>query len=145
MLLPFGWPIVLIAFVLNHFLISIVFVAVLGVSHVSDYVHRPVPDKDNRLSMSWARLQMVTSVDYNADSVFLNWTLGGFNAHALHHLFPGISHVHYLKILPIFREACEEYGIIYMEMPYIKTLAAHFRYLKSVGKNVYVEPIGFER
>ncbi len=34
-LLPFGWGNVLLAFVLNHFLISILFTGVLGVSHLS--------------------------------------------------------------------------------------------------------------
>ncbi|MFL5729749.1 MAG: fatty acid desaturase family protein, partial [Cytophagaceae bacterium] len=99
-LLPFGWTTVLLAFLLNHFIVSIIFVGVLGVSHLSDFVEHPVPDKNNKLAMSWPKLQMCTSVDYNADSTFFNWTLGGFNAHALHHLLPNICHVHYLNILP---------------------------------------------
>ena len=135
LLLPFGWTIVLIAFTLNHFMISLIFVGVLGVSHLSDYVKHPVADEDNRLGMSWAKLQMCTSVDYNPGSAFFNWTLGGFNAHALHHLLPNVCHVHYPAILPIFREVSAKYGITYMEMPYHKTLAAHFRFLKGMGKN----------
>lgn len=143
-LLPFGWANVLLAFVLNHFMVSLIFVAVLGVSHVSDYVAHPVPDKDNRLNMSWPKLQMCTSVDYNAGSVFFNWTLGGFNAHALHHLLPNISHVHYLDILPIFREVAAKYGITYMEMPYHKSLASHFRFLKGMGVSQKLNPVPFE-
>jgi linoleoyl-CoA desaturase len=83
--------------------------------------------------MSWPKLQMVTSVDYNAGSMFCNWTLGGFNAHALHHLLPNICHVHYVKIVPIFRQTAKEFGIEYMEMPYHKALMAHFRFLKKMG------------
>src|SRR5690606_570353 len=101
----------------------------LGVSHLSDYVSHPEPDADGRLTMSWPKLQMQTSVDYDPGSVFFNWTLGGFNAHALHHLLPNISHVHYLNILPIFRELCQKHGITYMEMPYREAVAAHFRFL----------------
>lgn len=143
--LPFGWATVLLAFLLNHFMVSLIFVGVLGVSHVSDYVAHPKPDKDNKLNMSWPKLQMCTSVDYNADSVFFNWTLGGFNAHALHHLLPNISHVHYLDILPIFREVAEKHGLTYMEMPYHKTLSAHFRFLKGMGTNQKLNPVPFER
>ena len=143
--LPFGWESVLLAFLLNHFMISILFVGVLGVSHLSDYVAHPKPDKNGRLDMSWPKLQMCTSVDYNADSVFFNWTLGGFNAHALHHLLPNICHVHYLKILPIFREVAAKYDITYMEMSYWKSLASHFRFLRGVGKHVYFNPARFER
>jgi linoleoyl-CoA desaturase len=135
-LLPFQWYHVLYAFLLNHLMVSVIFTAVLGVSHLSDKVVHPLPDANGRLSMSWPKLQMLTSVDYNAGSVFFNWTLGGFNAHALHHLLPNICHTHYLKIVPIFRQTAKEYGIEYMEMPYHKALAAHFRFLKKMGHGV---------
>ncbi|MBP6024416.1 fatty acid desaturase family protein [Ferruginibacter sp.] len=144
-LLPFGWTTVLLAFIINHFIISLIFVGVLGVSHLSDYVAHPVPDKNNHLDMSWPKLQMCTSVDYNAASVFFNWTLGGFNAHALHHLLPNVSHVHYLKILPIFRELSKKHGLVYMEMPYRKSLLSHFRFLKEMGSKQHFKPIAFER
>jgi len=144
-LLPFGWQTVLLAFLLNHFMVSILFVGVLGVSHLSDFVEHPVPDQNNKLAMSWPKLQMCTSVDYNADSIFFNWTLGGFNAHALHHLLPNICHVHYLEILPIFRELAEKHGLNYMEMPYRKSLASHFRFLKAMGTQHTYKPIPFAR
>lgn len=144
-LLPFGWQTVFLAFLLNHFMISILFVGVLGVSHLSDFVEHPVPDQNNKLDMSWPKLQMCTSVDYNANSVFFNWTLGGFNAHALHHLLPNISHVHYLEILPIFRELAQKHGLNYMEMPYRESLASHFRFLKGMGTKQTFKPIPFAR
>jgi linoleoyl-CoA desaturase len=109
-LLPFGWQSVLLAFLFNHFMVSLVFVGVLGVFHLSDFVEHPKPDQNNRLNMSWPRLQMCMSVDYNPESRFFNWTLGGFNAHALHHLLPNICHVHYLEILPIFVNWPENMG-----------------------------------
>jgi linoleoyl-CoA desaturase len=142
--LPFGWGNVLLAFVLNHFMISVIFVGVLGVSHLSDFVQHPSPDEDNKLHMSWAKLQMQTSIDYNTESAFFNWTLGGFNAHALHHLLPNICHVHYIKILPIFRELCKKHNITYMEMPYRKAIASHFRFLKGMGKSEHFKPLAFE-
>jgi linoleoyl-CoA desaturase len=142
-LLPFGWGAVLFAFLLNHCLISLLFVGVLGVSHLSDYVSHPEPDEAGRLNMSWPTLQMCTSIDYNAGSVFFNWTLGGFNAHALHHLLPNISHVHYLDILPVFRELCKKHGITYMEMPYRESLLSHFRFLKGMGNNAHFNPLPF--
>lgn len=145
LVLPISWKIILLLFILNHFMVSLIFVGVLGVSHVSDYVHHPVPDKNNRLNISWPKLQLITSVDYNADSVFFNWTLGGFNAHALHHLLPFVSHVHYLKLLPIFRELCEKYQLNYMEMPYSKSFASHFRFLKLSGRNKNIIPRIYER
>lgn len=144
-LLPFGWQMVLLAFLINHFMVSLLFVGVLGVSHLSDFVQHPVPDENNKLDMSWPKLQMCTSVDYNADSTFFNWTLGGFNAHALHHLLPNICHIHYLEILPIFKELAQKHGLNYMEMPYSKSLASHFRFLKGMGTQKYFKPIPFAR
>jgi linoleoyl-CoA desaturase len=143
MLLPFGWQTVVIAFIINHVIISVIFVGVLGVSHLSDHVHHPVPCADNKLEMSWPKLQMCTSVDYNAGSTFFNWTLGGFNAHALHHLLPGVCHVHYLAILPIFRELAAKHGLVYMEMPYHKALASHFRFLKMMGSSEQINPMPY--
>lgn len=133
-LLDFGLAAVLFAFVLNHFLVSILFVGVLGVSHLSDLVSHPTADENGLLPMSWPKLQMKTSIDYNPDSVFLNWTLGGFNAHTLHHLLPHICHVHYLEILPIFRELCEKHGLDYQEMSYADSLKSHFRFLGKMGR-----------
>ena len=144
-LLPFGWGHVLLAFLFNHFLVSIIFTAVLGVSHLSDFVSHPVPDENGVLPMSWAKLQLCTSVDYNADSVFFNWTLGGFNAHALHHLLPHICHVHYLEILPIFRELCDKYDLTYMELPYLEALASHFRFLHNMGHQATPKPLSYDK
>ncbi|MDH7445120.1 fatty acid desaturase family protein [Aquimarina sp. 2201CG14-23] len=144
MLLPFGWGYILIAFLLNHFLVSIVFTAVLGVSHISDYVTHPEADEQGKLDMSWPKLQMCTSVDYNVNSIFLNWVLGGFNAHALHHLFPNICHIHYIKLLPIFREVAKKYGITYMEMSYLMALKSHFRFLKKMGREVEFKTVTYE-
>lgn len=133
LVLPFGFTTVLMAFVLNHFMVSLLFVGVLGVSHLSDYVAHPLPDKNNQLPMSWPKLQLCTSLDYNSDSKFFNWTLGGFNAHALHHLLPDVCHVHYLDILPIFRNLIKKHNLSYMEVTYAASLTSHLRFLKMMG------------
>lgn len=132
--LSFEWEHVVFAFLLNHIIVSIIFTAVLGVSHLSDHVKHPQASEDGNINMSWPKLQLITSVDYNSDSKFLNCTLGGFNAHALHHLLPNICHIHYLEVLPIFRKTVKEFGLTYMEIPYHKALSSHFRFLKKMGK-----------
>lgn len=143
--LDFNWYHTLFAFLLNHVLISLIFIAVLGVSHLSDYVTHPIPNENGSLNMSWPKLQMCTSVDYNADSKFFNWTLGGFNAHSLHHLLPNICHVHYIDILPIFIEISKKYNITYLEMNYPEALNSHFRFLKQMGNNVQIKTRNYEK
>ncbi|MBI1223537.1 MAG: hypothetical protein GC180_13125 [Bacteroidetes bacterium] len=132
-ILPFGPAWVLGAFLLNHAFVSLVFVGALGVSHVSDEVIHPVINEQHEVEMSWPMMQMLTSVDYETKSHACNFLLGGFNLHALHHLLPHISHVHYLDILPIFRETCRRFEIEYKEVSYGQSLKSHFRYLKKMG------------
>tara|TARA_B110000211_G_C14086515_1_gene556938 strand:- start:1350 stop:2447 length:1098 start_codon:yes stop_codon:yes gene_type:complete len=141
--LPFGINHILCVFILNHFMVSIIFTSVLGVSHLSDYVDHPMPDEDGKLAMSWPTLQMTTSVDYNASSTFLNWTLGGFNAHAMHHILPQISHVHYLDILPIFIDTAKKHGINYMNMPYSEALKSYYRFLYKMGHQQSITPLKY--
>ena len=143
-ILPFGIGVVILAFILNHFMVSIIFTSVLGVSHLSDFVEHPSPDEEGKLAMSWPTLQMCTSVDYNANSTFLNWTLGGFNAHAMHHILPNISHVHYLDILPIFVNTANKYGIDYMNMPYGQALKSYYRFLYKMGHQKSIIPVKYE-
>ncbi len=143
-LLPFGWANVMIVFVLNHFMVSIIFTSVLGVSHLSDFVTHPVADKEGQLDMSWPMLQMRTSVDYNAESVLLNWTLGGFNAHAMHHILPNICHVHYLSLLPVFKATAEKHNVTYMNMPYSKALMAYYRFLYKMGRDEKIQIMQYE-
>ena len=143
-ILPFSWKVILGAFVLNHLIVSIIFTAVLGVSHLSDYVHYPKVDNEGKVAISWAMVQMKSAIDYNVDSVLLNWILGGFNAHTLHHLLPHVSHVHYLKIAPILRKLCAKYDIPYMEMNYWQALSSHFRFLKTLGNEKEYTPRPYE-
>lgn len=145
LLLSVGWRNVILAFVLNHFLISLIFIAVLGVSHLSDYVRHPSPNEDGILNMSWPKLQMCTSVDYNSNNKFFNWTLGGFNAHSLHHLLPNICHIHYINILPIFEETAQKHNIVYMEIPYYRAFLSHFRFLKLMGIQQKLQPKIYEK
>lgn len=135
---------VISAFMLNHFIVSIIFTGVLGVSHLSDYVQHPQPDAEGKLPMSWPTLQMVTSVDYNVKSRFLNWTLGGFNAHAMHHILPNVSHVHYLKILPIFIKTAQKHNVPYMKMSYGQAVKSYFRFLYKMGRSKSINPRIYE-
>jgi linoleoyl-CoA desaturase len=143
--LPFSILTIITAFLIYHAFISLIIVGVLGITHLSDYVSHPEPDAKGILSMSWPKLQLCTSVDYNTNSKFLNWTLGGFNAHTLHHLLPKICHVHYLNILPIFKTLVEKHGLVYQELSYGKSLASHFRFLKSMGNTQNPKPRVYER
>ena len=92
-----------------------------------------------------ATLENQNTINYNAKSAFLNWTLGGFNAHALHHLLPNISHVHYLDILPLFIDTAKKHGVNYMNMSYFEALKSYYRFLYKMGHQKSFEPLAYER
>jgi len=131
--LPFAWIHILTAFVMMHFMISIIIAGVLGVSYLAEEAEHPAPNAKGEMERSWVLLQMTTSLDYNPDSNILNWLLGGFNAHAVHHLFPNVCHIHYLDIVPILRQTASEFHIRYNEVSYKKAAKSHFRFLKRMG------------
>jgi linoleoyl-CoA desaturase len=72
-------------------------------------------------------------MDYCPTSRVANALLGGFNCHAAHHLFPEVSHVHYVAISKIIKETAGELGLRYHELPYLAMIRSHFRFLKWMG------------
>ena len=52
----------------------------------------------------------------------------------VHHLFPGVCHVHYPALAPIVEQCAAEYGINYKKYPtFLAAIRAHFKYLKDMG------------
>ena len=132
-ILPFGWPIVLLAFLINHFVLSISIITLLGLTHLTDYVIHPSPNENGKLPMSWSTLQLKASTDYYPDSKTVNALVGGFNAHVIHHLIPDISYVHYTDLLPILQKLTNKHDLPYIQLSFGEMLRAHFRYLKLMG------------
>ena len=72
-------------------------------------------------------------MDYSPESRLANWLLGAVNAHAAHHLFPDVCHVHYVALSRIIRETAHEHGVRYHAMPFPAALRSHFRHLRRMG------------
>lgn len=143
LILPFGWFPVLMVFLGVQMIISLVVLSVLIISHLSDYVEHPVPDEANTLEMSWAKMQLTTCIDYGVGNRFFRWTLGGFNTHAIHHLFPDVCHVHHKALIPIVRELSKKYDIPYIELSYWEAVRSHFRFLKKMGSPYPNIPVAY--
>jgi len=141
LVLPFGWLPILLVFLGIQVVVSLVVLSVLIISHMSDLVEHPVPDDANTLNMSWAKMQLTTCLDFGVNSRFFRWTLGGFNTHTIHHLFPDICHIHYKELIPIVRELSEKYEIPYVEVSYLEAVRAHFRFLRKMGTESRKIPI----
>ena len=110
----------------------------LGTCHLSSTGASVVATKKEVPLTDWAAMQIRTSVSWS-NSVFTH-ALGALNYQIEHHLFPGISHVHYEKLAPIVQQTCEEFQVPYrLYSGFWKALFAHIQALRALGREPRVE------
>ena len=120
-----AWQVAL-GFVAMQLASSLAFTMPLVSTHIAEGIAFPEADDQGRIAGSWAAHQLATSMDYSPESRLANWLLGAVNAHAAHHLFPDVCHVHYVPLSRIIRETASEYGVRYNAMSYPAALRSHF-------------------
>jgi len=128
-----NWMIGFLSFtVVAGFILSIVF----QLAHTVEHTEFPVPDVNTgRLEDEWAIHQLKTTANFATKSRFVSWFVGGLNFQIEHHLFPKISHIHYPQISRIIKQACKEYGVVYVEYPRLhQAVASHVAFLKHMGR-----------
>jgi len=113
------------------FAISIVF----QLAHAVEITDFPLPDvSSQKIQDEWAIHQINTTADFATKSLVWAWLLGGLNFQVEHHLFPRVSHVYYMKLRPLVKATCEEFGLTYNEYPsFRKALKSHLLHLKKLG------------
>ncbi len=127
-----GW--VVLGFVLMHFVASITAAVALFPAHNHIDSKFPEPDGDGNMEMTWAEHQMFVTMDFGTKWKVVGFFFGGINYHAVHHLFPSISHIHFHDIQKILRKTCKEFNVEHKEEPYLfKALYSHLMFLKSQG------------
>lgn len=115
------------------FVLSIVF----QLAHTVEHTAFPVVNEEtNRFEDEWAVHQLKTTANFATNNKLVSWFVGGLNFQIEHHLFPKISHVHYPAISKIIKQACQEYGVIYIEYPKVRyAVASHVSFLKQMGRS----------
>ncbi len=113
------------------FILSIVF----QLAHTVEHTEFPVPDiATGKLEDEWAIHQLKTTANFATKNRAISWFVGGLNFQIEHHLFPKISHIHYPAISKIIKEACKEYGIVYVEYKRMyQAIGSHISFLKHMG------------
>lgn len=76
--------------------------------------HEAVFYAHGREPKDFVRRQTETTLNYRAG--FFGFFLSGLQYQIEHHLFPGLSHVHYRRLAPIVKRACQERGLPYREL-----------------------------
>jgi len=115
------------------FVLSIVF----QLAHTVEHTHFPQQEviDSGRMEDEWAIHQIRTTANFATRNKLVSWLVGGLNFQIEHHLFPKISHIHYPAISKIIKNACQEYGINYIEYRRVRNaIASHVAYLRQMGR-----------
>lgn len=126
----------LISFLIFTLVAGFVLSLVFQLAHTVEHTAFPMPDEvTGKLEDEWAVHQLKTTANFATQNKLVSWLVGGLNFQIEHHLFPKISHVHYPAISKIIRNACQEYGINYIEYPRVRyAVASHVAFLKEMGR-----------
>ncbi|MFM9986178.1 MAG: fatty acid desaturase family protein [Flavobacteriales bacterium] len=130
----YDWQMMVLAFFIMHVVISLFFVWTLIISHLTIETAFPVQDESGVLPFNYYHHQLATSMDYRPRSIVMNWFLGGFNAHAAHHLFPKWPHTMNRHVTFIIQRTAVEFGLPYNSKTFVGALASHYRYLRKMGE-----------
>jgi len=124
---------ILLCFFTMHIVNSLAFIHFLIATHLCMETHFPETDENGFLPYDYYTHQLATSLDYSPTSKLFNWFLGGFNAHAAHHLYPRLPHTIYPVISGLIEKKAEEFNIPYHKLSLFKAIRSHYRYLKMMG------------
>ena len=121
--------------------VSLLFVFLLIGTHFAEETEFPTLDADGSIPGNWVSHTMDTSLDWAPESKIANFLVGGINTHAAHHLFPTVSHVHYVALTRIIHEAARKHGVRYNRTTLPGMLKSHFAYLRHVGNDALKPPV----
>jgi len=134
LVLSIAWWQILIGFFVMHMCIGVVMAFVLAPVHVTHGAHFVAPDERGRIDNSWAVHQIQSTIDFSANSFWVNWFCGGLNTHVCHHIFPNICHIHYRPLTKIIHQTAEEHGIKYENRPLWTAMRDHLLFLRDLGR-----------
>src|SRR6185436_18491932 len=135
-ILVVGWLQWLVGFLVLAIVAGFVLSIVFQLAHTVEHTAFPSAiEESNKMPDEWAIHQIKTTANFATGSALVSWLIGGLNFQIEHHLFPKISHIHYPAISNIIRQLCKEYGLSYIEYPYmVQAVVSHVSYLKKMGK-----------
>lgn len=129
------WYSIVAGFVVMHFFLGFTIALIFQPNHFNESSTFPEADEDGSISNDYISHIFDTTVDYARGYPFTTWILGGLNLHVIHHMFPGICHVHYPALTRIVKSTAEEYGLCYRESRTVTgAFLAHLRWMKRLGR-----------
>jgi linoleoyl-CoA desaturase len=126
----------LISFTIFTAVAGFVLSMVFQLAHTVEHTAFPLANEvTGKMEDEWAVHQIKTTANFATNNPVVSWLVGGLNFQIEHHLFPKISHIHYPAISKIIRQACQEYGLVYIEYPRVRyAVASHVAFLRQMGR-----------
>lgn len=126
----------IVGYLIITFVLGLVISVVFQLAHVvegTEFV-TPLTEESVTVEAEWAVHQVSTTANFATSNPLVNWFMGGLNFQVEHHLFPGVSHIHYPQLNRILKETCREFNIKYMEFATVTgAFVSHMRHLKQMG------------
>jgi len=132
--LGISWGEMLLLHLVMHITIGVFIGFILVPVHVTTEAEYRLPDTKGLVHADWGKHQIEATVDFAANSYFINWITGGLNTHVAHHLYPHVNHIHYFALTKIIKQTADEFGISYRNRSLVEILAEHMRFLKALGR-----------
>ena len=134
-LLGVPWWVVFIGYLMLHIPSSLMFALVFQVTHIYEGTTFPLPDDEGNIENNYAVHVLETTADFSRSNPIANWFFGCINVHSIHHIMPGICHVHYPELTKILKATAEEFGLEYKESEtFLIALRRHLHMLKALSK-----------
>jgi len=139
---PASWWVIILGYILMHFIAGLILSMVFQPAHVVPTSEYSKVLEDGSIELDWAANQMMNTANFAQKSVLFSWYVGGLNFQIEHHLFPNICHIHYKKISDIVRDTAFEYNLPYYSYnSFYTALKGHAQMLYKLGHNEDVPAI----
>jgi linoleoyl-CoA desaturase len=129
------WWAVVLGFLAFHAGIGFSIALIFQTTHVVEGTVYPTTDAHGHIHNNYISHLVATTSDYSWRSPVANWFFGCLNVHTVHHIYPGICHVHYPALTPILMATAAAHGFKYRENRTVAAaFASHLRMLRLLGQ-----------
>ncbi len=129
------WYVIVLGFLLMHFIAGITLALIFQPAHVVPSSDYPMPDESGNIMADWAVSQLFNTANFAPRARLFSWYVGGLNYQVEHHLFPNICHVHYRHLSAIVQQTAKEFNLPYNSFKtFRRALLEHGKMLKNLGR-----------
>ena len=135
LVLPYTLGQVILGFALYHLILSMMFTLMIGGLHIFEGTEFVMFNEKNELPYSFMEHSLRTSAEFYPRSKIAGFFFCAFNTHAIHHMFPNMSSVHYPEISKILKVTAKEHRLTYHDFTFLELVVKHLKFVKYMGSH----------